>query len=220
MIKTSIVRSLFIVLPMALLSYAGVGQSAVITLVFPYGARSAAMGDVGTALADDGSVLFFNPAGLDLPNSDWEGGACSYSYEPLLPAFKIKDLWLSAFSGNYQDTTFEWGQFGLYRNYINMGVNAWSDEIGRELGAARSYEGVVALGWGFDFKEIGIRNHYFGVTCKFIKSALAPGIGANGAGIGTGIAVDAGYLWTIGHGFRFGATFMNMGPSIYYIDPA
>ncbi|MBN2037684.1 MAG: hypothetical protein JW768_13165 [Chitinispirillaceae bacterium] len=37
-------------------AYAAVGQSAVITLVFPYGARSYAMGEVGTALADDGSA--------------------------------------------------------------------------------------------------------------------------------------------------------------------
>jgi hypothetical protein len=55
-------------------SHAGVGQSAVITLVFPYGARSSAMGEVGTALADDASVLYFNPAGLDVPNDRFIGG--------------------------------------------------------------------------------------------------------------------------------------------------
>ena len=39
-------------------------KSAVITLVFPSGARSLAMGEVGTALADDEQAAFYNPAGL------------------------------------------------------------------------------------------------------------------------------------------------------------
>jgi hypothetical protein len=201
-------------------SQAGIGQSAVITLVFPYGARSAGMGEVGTALADDGSVLFFNPAGLALPNSDFEGGVCSYSYEPLLPAFQLDSLWHNSFSANYQDTTFKWGQFGFFRNFINMGVNTWSDELGRVLGKSHSYETVYGLGWGFDLKECGMKNHYFGLTLKYYNSVLAPGFKGSGTGIGRGIATDAGYLWTIGRGFRLGATLMNMGPSVSYFDSA
>ena len=100
-----------------------------------------------------------------------------------------------------------------------MGVNEWTDGLGRILGMARSYEWVAALGWGFNFHEIGIENHYFGITAKFVNSVLAPGIGPHGQGTGNTFAIDAGYLWTLGYGFRFGATFMNMGPSVYYIDP-
>ncbi|HEX2955211.1 MAG TPA: hypothetical protein VHO70_00160 [Chitinispirillaceae bacterium] len=55
-------------------TFAGVGESAVLTLIFPYGARSGGMGEVGTALADDESALFFNPAGLGVQNSRWKGG--------------------------------------------------------------------------------------------------------------------------------------------------
>jgi len=44
------------------LSACAQGQSAVITLVFPSGSRSIGMGEVGTALADDEQVLYFNPA--------------------------------------------------------------------------------------------------------------------------------------------------------------
>jgi hypothetical protein len=197
-------------------AFGALGQSSVITLVFPFGARSYAMGEVGTALADDESVLFYNPAGLSVPNERWQGGAGTVFYEPLLPAFRLKELWHLSLSSNFQDTSSTWGAPGIFYNHINMGVNEWMDELGRTLGRARSWEGVVALGWGFNLKELGIKNHYFGITAKYINSALAPGY--NGAGVGKTFAIDLGYLWTIGKHFRFGATFMNMGPAIYYMD--
>jgi hypothetical protein len=197
-------------------AFGALGQSAVITLIFPFGARSSAMGEVGTALADDESVLFYNPAGLSVQNGRWQGGAGTLFYEPLIPAFRIKDLWHLSLSATYQDTATWWSALGLFYNHINIGVNEWTDELDRSLGSARSWEGVVALGWGFNFKELGIKNHYFGITAKYINSALAPGY--NGAGVGRTVAIDLGYLWTIGKHFRFGATLMNMGPSIYYMD--
>jgi hypothetical protein len=200
-------------------SYAAVGQSAVITLVFPYGARSYAMGEVGTALADDGSALFFNPAGLDVPNERFMGGCGTWFWQPLLPAFGLRELWHTSLAGNIQLPDFYWCSPGAFYNYINMGVNNWQDELGRDMGSSRSYETVMALGAGFNFKDVGIQNHYFGLTFKYINSALAPNVNGAGTGIGQGIAIDLGYLWTIGKGFRFGATAMNMGPPIYYIDP-
>lgn len=45
-------------------SWAGVGESAVITLIFPPGARATGMGEAFTGLADDASATFYNPAGL------------------------------------------------------------------------------------------------------------------------------------------------------------
>jgi hypothetical protein len=43
---------------------AGVGESAVITLIFPPGARSTGMGEAFTGLADDATATYYNPAGL------------------------------------------------------------------------------------------------------------------------------------------------------------
>ncbi|NLD98836.1 MAG: UPF0164 family protein, partial [Fibrobacter sp.] len=43
---------------------ARVGETAVITLVFPPGARSTGMGEAFTGLADDVSATYYNPAGL------------------------------------------------------------------------------------------------------------------------------------------------------------
>ncbi|GBU22564.1 hypothetical protein R80B4_02474 [Fibrobacteres bacterium R8-0-B4] len=41
-----------------------IGQSAVVTLGFPVGARPTAMGEAFTGLANDANAIFYNPAGL------------------------------------------------------------------------------------------------------------------------------------------------------------
>jgi hypothetical protein len=205
-----------IVLAFSLNTFA-VGQSAVITLVFPSGARSLAMGEVGTALGDDESVLFYNPAGLGIQNSRWDRGAATESYEPLLPAFKIPDLWHVHWAGIYQSPNPAVGGFAGDLNYINFGLNTSTDSLGRELARYQSYEYVASAAWGFSLDEIGIKDHYWGVALKLVYSALAPGIGPGNEGIGTTYAFDVGYLWKFLPFMRFGLTFANMGPSIYYV---
>jgi ligand-binding sensor domain-containing protein len=51
-----------------------VGQSAVITLVFPPGARATGLGEAFVAVADDANATFFNPAGLgqDPLSNSWK----------------------------------------------------------------------------------------------------------------------------------------------------
>jgi len=56
--------SLLLTLISVSVSLAGVGESAVITLVFPPGARATGMGEAFTGLADDASATYYNPAGL------------------------------------------------------------------------------------------------------------------------------------------------------------
>jgi hypothetical protein len=215
-----------------------VGQSAVITLVFPSGSRTLAMGEVGTALADDEQVLFYNPAGLGMKNERWRGGAFTEFYEQLLPAFRLPDLWHLHFAGCYQPRTTNAGGFGLDLNYINFGRNDLINQQGQIVGSTNSYEYVLTGGWGFNFEDIGVQNHFFGIEAKFIYSALARGIMANtsyngttgnipnpsdmfvgsGNGVGTSFALDVGYLWRFLPFMRFGFTFANMGPSVYYIS--
>ncbi|MBN1306474.1 MAG: PorV/PorQ family protein [Chitinispirillaceae bacterium] len=206
---------LFITLAAA--ANAGVGESAVITLVFPFGVRSAGMGEVGTALADDESVLFFNPAGLGVKNSGWRRGSVAGSFEFLLPAFKLWELWHAAVAGCYQ-TPSEIGGIGAYVNYINMGVNPITDELGRERFLTYSYEQVWAFGWGFSFEEFGDLTRHVGFAFKPFVSALAPGLGEHGEGVAQGFAVDVGYLRAWKNGVRYGLNLANMGPSIFYIE--
>jgi hypothetical protein len=67
-----------------------VGQSAVITLVFPPGARATGLGEAFVGLADDANATFFNPAGLGqepLSNS-WK--AFSISNDVVITAIAAK----------------------------------------------------------------------------------------------------------------------------------
>jgi hypothetical protein len=197
----------------------GVGESTVITLSFPFGARSAGMGEVGTALADDPSVLFFNPAGLGVADNTWMNRAVSWSFEYLLPAFRLSELWHTAASG-YLQLPGTLGALGVFWNYINMGRNTIYDALGNEQMDVNSYEMVGAFGWGFSLEEFGDPTRHFGITAKPLVSALAPGIGPGGEGVAQSFAIDAGYLRVFDNGIRYGFTFMNMGPDVYYIDHA
>jgi len=205
---------LFTITPVA---SAAPGESAVVTLVLPYGARASAMGEVGTALANDESALFFNPAGLGIRNESWRKGAASFSIEPLLPAFKISDLWHTSLNGYYQISD-KWGGIALYNNYTNIGQNTYTDALGREGNKVRSWESITVAGWGCTLPLSKRFQNSFGLSFKYIVSALAPGIDKNGAGVGQSFAVDAGYLSVFPSGLRLGINLANMGPDIFYID--
>ena len=212
------IAAIILILVSCLPVFAGIGESAVITLIFPFGARSCAMGETGTALADDESALFFNPAGLAVQNRRWREAAFSYSFEPLLPALNLKGLWHASIAANYQFPNPSFGGLGVFYNYINMGKNEITDGLGRQLAEVHSWEAAFALGWGFNFYELGDTTHNLGFTIKPFVSALAPGMGSHGEGVARSFAIDFGYLWLMGHGFRLGFTLMNMGPGVFYVD--
>lgn len=216
--KRTTVVGILIVLCAVALAQAGVGESAVITLVFPHGARFCTMGEAGVALADDEHAMFSNPAGLGIQQDRWKYGAATWFYEPLLPAFGIRDLWHTAVAGVYQPPWpgTNWGTFGIDLNYINMGVNQWYDELGRETGSARSREWILSISRGAPI--LNLENHFWGVSAKVGRSMLAPGLGTGGEGTATVLAADLGYLWRFGPGFSFGTTATNMGPSVFYIS--
>ena len=201
----------------AALLLAAVGESAVITLEFPFGARMSGMGEVGVALADDVSALFWNPAGLGVRNCDWQTGSASASFEFLLPDIIGWKIWHAAVAGIYQLPN-SLGGLGIYQNHINMGRSTMYDNMYRPLITVSSFETVTALGWGFSFAEFGDPDRYMGVAFKPFVSGLAPGYGENGEGVAQGFAIDVGYLKLYRNGLRFGMTFTNMGPAVFYID--
>ena len=97
-------------------------------------------------------------------------------FEQLLPAFKIPDLWHVFFSLVWP--TEEWGTLGFSVNFINFGINTWQDENGRELGRARSWEGVFGLSYGLSLMQ----DLSLGINLKYAYSALAPGYGPGDEG--------------------------------------
>lgn len=201
---------------------AAVGESAVITLVFPYGARMRGMGEVGTALADDECMIFTNPAGLGQPLERWRYGAQSFAYERLLPEFKLPDLWHAAHSFVFRPQWRGWsediGGFCFSWNYINFGGIELTDDQGRVEDTTYSWEGVWTLGWGIPLPANEWVSHYAGASVKWVHSALAPEYGVDDDGIGRVVAFDAGYLVDFYPGIRFGLSLQNMGPPIYYIS--
>ncbi|HOG68819.1 MAG TPA: regulator, partial [Fibrobacteraceae bacterium] len=57
-------RKLFAFIVLAASSVLWAAGSAIITLEMPIGARQLGMGEVGAAIADDATALYYNPAGL------------------------------------------------------------------------------------------------------------------------------------------------------------
>jgi hypothetical protein len=181
-------------------------------LLFPSGARSLGMGEVGTALANDEDALFYNAAGLGVVNSRWSGGAGTYFYEQLLPSFKIDDLFHRHIAGYYQFPGEQSNGIAIDYNFISLGTQYLISETGISLGQCHSYEGALSAGWGCNLKKLGLKDHSIGVALKYLFSVNA----YNGETIDTlnNFAMDIGYLWQFYPGAKFGATLQNIGPDV------
>ena len=145
---------------------------------------------------------------------EWAEKQLLFFYEPLLPAFHLPELY--HMFGAFVLPTEDWGTLGFSINFINMGSNPLTDELGREKGIVRSWEGVFGLSYGLSLSQ----TFSLGMNLKYVNSALAPGITAHG-GVGTTYAIDAALLKRdlFIRNLSLGFMLQNMGPSIYYIDP-
>jgi hypothetical protein len=139
-----------------------------------------------------------------------------FFYEPILPAFKLPDLWHTYLALSFP--TDEWGTFAFAVNFLNFGLNELIDELGRTIKSFRSYETVFFFCYGFPLTE----SLSLGMNFKFVYSALAPGYGPGGEGIGITFAIDAAVLkkGLFLKNLDVGLHLQNMGPAIYYVDPA
>jgi len=99
-------------------------------------------------------------------------------------------------------------------NKVNFGrVEATNGPDTLEI--SNCYEYVLSAAYGFNLERFGRKNHSFGITAKYIYSALAPGYDSNG--VAQGFAADVGYLWQCMPNVRFGVTLQNMGPNVSYL---
>ena len=137
-----------------------------------------------------------------------------FFYEQLLPAFKIADLWHIYWALVWP--TEDWGTLGLTINYINFGINEWTNELGAVIGRARSWEGVFGLSYGISLMQ----DFSLGLNIKYAYSALAPGFGPGNEGVGQTFAVDEALLKRnfLVKDLDLGFNLQNMGPSIFYIS--
>ena len=202
-------------------AFCAIGQSAIITLSFPYGTREAAMGEVGTGIAEDASATFYNPAGLGLDDTKRIDGGVLNFFEPLLPAFDMPDLWHVSFAGYVKPNTknSNVGGIGVLFNYLNFGRNVETNAQGVTTRVFDSYECVYGISYGtnFDIFRDKKSNWYFGVNVKGAYSALAPGA-VNGIGTASTFAIDAATLYDFPFGLRCGFMLQNMGPAVSYVS--
>ena len=177
----------------------------------PFHSKNVLRGNIVRGLAAFGNDIWV-ATDQALNKYQWAQKEALLFYEPLLPAFGLKELWHIFWTGVMP--TEDWGTLGLSMNFINMGVNTWTDDLGRELGQARSYELVGGLSYGLPLSQ----TLSAGMNMKYVVSALAPGY--NGAGVGTTFAIDAAILKRecFTRNLSIGFMLQNMGPAIYYMD--
>jgi hypothetical protein len=135
----------------------GPGTTAANFLKIGVGARASAMGGAFTALADDGTSLYWNPAGL----AQMEGGELSATY----------NLWFEDIRQGYLGMGFPslGGTLGLAANYVDMGTLEGRDEAGNLTGNFTATDLEMMVGYA---KKI-FPKFSFGFGAGIIQDTIA-----------------------------------------------
>jgi hypothetical protein len=182
-----------------------------INLVFPVGARYNAMGEAGTALAQDVTAMWWNPGGLAFMAQSQLHIMQSSLAEGL--ADDIGLYWLG-----YGTRLGDIGGLAVSLNYLDMGEQQGTDENSGDKGTFASYEWALTATGGVQVSEsIGV-----GLGVKYFRDQLAPDDllqDAAGGGGGDSFGVDLGLLWRVPSvRSNFGLAVANLGPGIKHVD--
>ncbi len=151
-------------------------------------ARSAAMGSAFTAVADDASALFLNPAGLGFLNQG--------------QLFLNSDFWLV---GTFQETAlagFPAGGLGglaFAAHYLDYGQIQGRDELGNITASYGADQWGFEAGWGGE----ALKDFSLGLGLHVLQTTL------DGSGY-TNLTSNFGVLWKE-KGWGVGASFVNLG---------
>lgn len=195
---------LLIILGGAMPALAGSGAGAIV-LSFPVGSRYNALGEAGTALAQDAAANWFNPGGLAfMDRRANHNGQAMYSKLAAGLADDIQLIWLG-YAGGYAG-----GGYGFSLTYLDMGEQIATDEQGAEKGTFKSYEYVVQGAMAFKLTDdLGV-----GFGAKYFRDKLADNAvlqdGAGGSGDSYG--VDLGMLYKLrAYNVNLAAVASNLG---------
>ncbi len=208
------------------------GGSAVPFLLISPDARASAMGDVGTAIADDINAIYWNPAGLGFhgyvnPDTEFEEDLIPYrqvalTYSKWLPQFNADLFYSTATVGHYFEEINGTVAFNFI--FMNLGEFTRTDASGNELGKFISNEYTIGLSYGTKLTE----DLAIGFQGRAIVSNLAPKSATDGSDAGTGFSgsIDIGMLWKptkldifgwdVGKKLSLGFNLQNVGPKITY----
>ncbi|MEO0143235.1 MAG: PorV/PorQ family protein [candidate division WOR-3 bacterium] len=185
----------------------------VFLLIWP-GARATAMAGAFSAVVDDATSCYYNPAGL----SFIENTIVSLQHVNWLPGLH-PDMYYE-----YGGFVRPWkrGTFGLHVIYLTTGKTPVINSQGQYLGEYTTFDIAAGIDYG---TKLG-PNLGFGMGWKFIYSFLVPdwvfkkmpelGIEKGGTGITYGF--DAGILYTPVKFISLAGVLQNIGPNISYTE--
>ena len=107
------------------------GTSGATVLNIPVGARAIGMGEAFTAMADNASSLYWNPAGIAILNQS----EASFMYNPFM-----RDM---AYHNASVVTPLENGGLGASLSYLSYGKIQGFDDAGNETGNVNAFSGVA-----------------------------------------------------------------------------
>jgi len=188
-------------------------QAAVLNLLIEPGAKQAGMGEAYSAVADDASAGYYNPAGLAFQDRNVKN--LQFMHTNWLPS--LADDMYYEFLG-FSQYAEGWGNFAFNIVYFNMGEQNRTTSISSDvIGKFQSFDLTASGSYGATMTD----NLSVGLTLKFIYSKLAD-VGQEmekGKGIGTSFALDFGAMYkTPVRGLTLSAVMHNLGPKISYID--
>jgi hypothetical protein len=162
-------------------------------LELPIGARAVALGGAGTALADDATAFYWNPAGL--------------------AALERRDA-LFSHAEISESTRLDYGGFaapalggvaGGAFTYLSHGSISGRDAMGRPTGSYGASDAALAGGYARKLEGASL-----GVSIKYLRSHIAEAEAQS-------IAVDAGVAHKRGE-FTGAAALRNLGPGLKFAD--
>lgn len=173
------------------LSYAnGPGTTAASFLKIAVGARASAMGGAFTAVADDGTALYWNPAGL----AQLEEREFSATY----------NSWFEEIKQGYVTLSFPWlGQTaGLGTNYVDMGSLEGRDEEGNPTGDFGASDLHIFAGYATKFENLNL-----GLTAGWLQDKIEKDTKTSFLG-------SIGLLYLMSERFSLGAVAQNIGQDL------
>ena len=187
--------------------------------------RFGAMGETGTAIADDATAMHWNPSGLAFQD---KGTEVNFTHSPWLAGLGLSDLFYDYLAAKKPIKSLN-GVVGFDFTYLNIGEVIYTDETGRtdESKNYKAYEFAIAIAYATKLRD----NLSVGLTTRFIYSRLSPNDVTVGNEKGNGTAFttsfDLSMLYKLTSGpkmlknkFSFGVNLSNLGPKISYVDAA
>ncbi len=200
------------------------GEAALPFLLLAPDSRAGGIGESGSAVSDNSSAIFWNPAGIAFLS----GSELSLTHSKWLPQFNL-DLFYDYLTYRQYMEELD-GSVTASITYMNYGEFVRTSSSGPEaIGTFRSYDAALTLGYATKLHP----DWGLGLNFRVIHSRLSdkPTENEQGSGVATTVSFDIATIWRpatfdipfigdFGNRFSLGVNLSNLGPKISYIDQA